>query len=226
MAHTSRALPAIELENQSASIDLRSGAALLSSKMDQAGLSNETNEIVHYALSMVAEAEQKLAEQIQRISQLENLVMTDELTQLYNRRGFQDHLNRAIGLAKRTENACGVIILIDLDKFKTVNDTYGHCAGDKYLRDVGNYLFNSVRSTDVVSRLGGDEFTLILSRTDEENGRRRAREILEGLNKLHCDYENNHIPIKASYGVAAYNGFSNLTELLNQADQELYKAKD
>lgn len=225
MAHTSRALPVLDLDSNSASIDLRSGAALLSSKMEQSDLGSETSQLITYALNMVAEAEQKLSEQLDRINQLEKLVMTDELTKLYNRRGFLDHLNRSIASARRKEAAKGIIILIDLNKFKNVNDTYGHCAGDLYLQEVATYLLNAVRTTDVVARLGGDEFTIILSQTDEENGRRRAKEILDGLNQQTCQYLNHSIQMQACYGIAPYDGFSNITDLLNQADEELYRSK-
>jgi diguanylate cyclase (GGDEF)-like protein len=165
-----------------------------------------------------------LADQRARIAQLERLSMTDELTGLFNRRGFTDQLRRQLALARRYGDV-GLVVLCDLDRFKEVNDTHGHLAGDKMLRHVGQLLSHSVRETDVVARLGGDEFALVLAKCDPKAGLARVAEIAAEVNAATVTWNDEALPASASFGAAPYQAGCNPDELLHRADISLYRHK-
>ena len=112
-------------------------------------------------LVYAAEAEQKLADREQHIAYLQDLSLTDELTGLYNRRGFVEDFSRALTAAKCFGHE-GMLLYCDLDDLKSVNDNFGHAAGDAMLRHAANMLKDSIREIDIVGRLGGDEFAVAL----------------------------------------------------------------
>lgn len=118
--------------------------------------------LLERALMYAAQAEQQIASQNQRIEYLQDLSFTDELTGLFNRRGFQDQLKRTLANARRFGHT-GVLIYCDLDKFKNVNDAHGHCAGNAVLRHVAETALHSLRQIDTVARLVGDEFAMLES---------------------------------------------------------------
>lgn len=174
--------------------------------------------------NLAAQAEECIAEQEARIHHLESLTSTDELTGLLNRRGFMDGLNRALQSARRYEEE-GVLSFIDLDGFKTINDTYGHPAGDMVLRRVGELLLSNIRKTDLVARLGGDEYAVLFIHAVKQVGRKRAEILRQILNNSTLTYGDASIPIRASIGSADYNGWSLPEELLRKADRAMYRQK-
>jgi hypothetical protein len=119
-----------------------------------------TPKTVQDILAYVAEKEQSLADLRGRVAELERLLEADELTGLLNRRGFETAAHRALAHAARY-NETGVLALIDLDRFKHVNDAHGHAAGDAALRLIGQVLAESIRATDYAARLSGDEFAIL-----------------------------------------------------------------
>jgi len=172
-----------------------------------------------------AQSVEKQIKQLQgRISELEKLAETDELTGLLNRRGFNLQLQRALSNASRYDER-GVLIYIDLDGFKPVNDTYGHAAGDEVLRQVGNLVHEGIRDTDFAGRLGGDEFSLLLTRTTWENGLSRAENIEKQLNNTIVNWQGRMIAIAASFGLQAYGAKDEGLDLLGRADEAMYKTK-
>ncbi len=175
-------------------------------------------------LSYAAEAEQQLADQKVRIDQLESLAVTDHLTGLLNRRGFQGALDRALADAARYEER-GLIAFIDLDKFKPINDKYGHEAGDEVLRAVGDTLIEGVRTTDYVARLAGDEFVILFVRADRA-ARERALALKSSLNRLAVPYRGDLILVKASMGIQAYGNASTAGDLMRRADKAMYRDKE
>ena len=114
---------------------------------------------------MAVAADRRVAELEARLAYLEDLVVTDELTGALNRRGFVMEFTRALDAARRG-GPRGVVIVCDLDGFKTINDRLGHAVGDEVLRQVGRLLIRGVRRMDVTARLGGDEFALLLIGAD------------------------------------------------------------
>jgi diguanylate cyclase (GGDEF)-like protein/PAS domain S-box-containing protein len=150
----------------------------------------------------------------------------DPLTGLYNRRYLEETLQREIRRAARAELSLGILML-DLDHFKKVNDTYGHDAGDTVLREAGTFLTKSVREEDTVCRFGGEEFVIVLPTASAEAARSRAERIRAKLRELTVLHQGQSLGrITVSIGVAELpvNGTS-ATELLAAADAALYRAK-
>lgn len=180
--------------------------------------------LVSQALAFADETESRIVALNERIRQLEALAQTDELTGLLNRRGFNDILRRNLLSAARYEEA-GLLAYIDLDNFKSINDRCGHAAGDEVLRTVGNFLSRSIRATDYAARLGGDEFAVLFVRADHRPARERAREMLRDIGKLKIACKSHRISVRASLGLASYNGETVLEELIERADRAMYTDK-
>lgn len=176
-------------------------------------------------LSKLAEAEETITQQQERIAYLESLALTDELTGLVNRRGFNQHLKRELAAARRQGSGGGVLVMIDLDGFKAINDTHGHLAGDSYLRQVARLLQAHVRQHDVVARLGGDEFALLLTDTDPATGAARAAELAALANREHAAWNGQALPIRFSVGVQPYGPSDQEDEVLRRADVKMYRDK-
>ncbi len=150
----------------------------------------------------------------------------DALTGLFNRRYLEETLARDFLTAGRHNRPIGVIML-DIDHFKQINDTYGHSAGDEALRAVGTFLKHNVRGGDVVCRYGGEEFTIILPDTDLSDTLRRAEQIREGIQTLRITHNQRELRrITFSLGVATFPECGDtVQEVLQMADQALYIAK-
>jgi diguanylate cyclase (GGDEF)-like protein len=175
-------------------------------------------------LAVAAEAEQRITEQTQRIAVLEALSITDELTGLVNRRGFSRELRRALAEAKRYRTG-GVLMYMDIDEFKKINDLYGHQAGDEVLHRIAELLASHVRATDIVSRLGGDEFAVLIANSPTEDGLTRARELERLVNTSTVAYGGVGIPIHASFGVVTYDDEDEHESLMVRADRAMYSNK-
>ena len=188
-----------------------------------AGLSIPSREklLLDEALAKLAEAEERLAEQQERIEYLESLAQTDELTGLPNRRGFNSQFRRTLAAARRQGGIGGVMVMVDLDGFKAINDTHGHLAGDAYLRHVARFLAARVRDHDVVARLGGDEFAILLTGVDEATGTQRAHELAQAANADVMTWEGVRLPIRFSIGAQPYFAEDDEDEFLRQADHRM-----
>jgi diguanylate cyclase (GGDEF)-like protein/PAS domain S-box-containing protein len=149
----------------------------------------------------------------------------DPLTDLPNRALFQDRLAQVLRAAERRQ-ALAALLFLDLDRFKQVNDTLGHAAGDQLLREVAVRLRHGVRKEDTVARLGGDEFTVILPElSDGEGAAKVARKLLEQLERPFI-LEDQAFQVSASIGIAIYPLDGQLPDLLlRAADQAMYRAK-
>ena len=159
-------------------------------------------------------------------AQNEHLALHDRLTGLPNRALFQEAVRQAVGAAKREMNSTAVM-LMDLDRFKEVNDTLGHHFGDLLLKEVGERLRACLRESDMVSRLGGDEFAILLPVVaDAEAALVTARKVLESL-EAPVSLEEIQVEIRASIGIALYPQDGDDPEsLLQRADVAMYLAKD
>ncbi|MDX2368394.1 MAG: EAL domain-containing protein [Colwellia sp.] len=138
----------------------------------------------------------------------------DPLTELQNRRAFERNLNEIIADKEKNYFLC----FIDLDYFKTINDTCGHAAGDDILVSVAHILKESVRSEDVVARLGGDEFAILIKGCRVEKAMKIANNIKDNIHDLAYYWEGETFKLSASIGVAPKLAMSTITELLNSAD--------
>ena len=208
----------------------RTGDSLLIARLDAAAgrlqrisqVSPDEPPLVEKALHAATEIERRLVDQSARIAYLENLSKTDELTGLLNRRGFEDSFHRALLSSGRYGDE-GVLIACDIDDFKTVNDRYGHVAGDEVLRQVGLLLKTHTRETDFLARMGGDEFVVILVQTGWRNGPKRAQSLSRALNHLVVKTENHSIAVSASIGVEHFGpGDNDAGTLIARADMAMY----
>ncbi len=173
----------------------------------------------------LAEAEQRIVQQEERIAALESQVMSDELTGILNRRGFFESFRREIDRANRGYSTGGLLIVVDLDNFKAINDTYGHQAGDAALRNVARMLAENSRAMDTCARLGGDEFVLLMANTEREKALVRAQNLIRQLNNLSIVWYGAEIPIRASLGIKDYHPGDKPEDIFGEADVEMYANK-
>lgn len=173
------------------------------------------------AIAAAARVEERIAEQKARIAYLETLTQTDELTGLLNRRGFHEHLRRALANARRYGDS-GVLVFCDLDNFKIVNDTYGHAVGDDVLQRIGEVIKESVRETDAVGRLGGDEFAVLMTQTNWRNGYKRAQVLNRAINGTAIKIGRKSIEVQVSFGVEPFSGHDEESNLIARADMAMY----
>lgn len=186
-------------------------------------------EVVSYIADMVWEivSQKQATEQIRTLNiQLENLAMKDELTGLTNRRAFFIRGIDEINKTKRYHPPLSVIML-DIDRFKSINDTYGHEAGDMALQCIASILLENVRVVDVAARLGGEEFAILLPSTTAKSAAILAERLRKAIADQSCLQSEKGIHVTASFGVAEYgNGMQNLDDLLRNADEAMYQAKN
>jgi diguanylate cyclase (GGDEF)-like protein len=145
---------------------------------------------------------------------------------LYNRRFLEDSIIRELARAKRKTHPLSIIVL-DIDHFKRINDTFGHGAGDVVLRRLGLLLQAFVRQSDIACRVGGEEFSLLFPEGSLQIATQRAEDIRKAVNDLTLKYEDQDLgPVTVSVGVATYpeHGITS-DELIRAADQVLYDAK-
>ncbi len=154
------------------------------------------------------------------------LATTDHLTGLLNGARFKEELERAVVLARR-HGTSGAVLFIDLDRFKEVNDTHGHEAGDRILLGVADILRDSVRSTDIVARRGGDEFSIIMHNIDVDSAAAKVQRMIERIKAFGVDYNGTRLTVTMSVGMVQYpQDDRGADHLIMSADLAMYRAKD
>jgi len=185
-------------------------------------LTEMSSSICDYQTDLETKVKQRTLELAEKNKELQKLSVTDKLTGLYNRIKLDETLDNE---KKRVERHAGIfgIIIIDIDFFKKVNDTYGHQAGDTILVEFAKLMENSVRKTDLLGRWGGEEFMIICTETNLEN-------IISLAEKIRRKISSFDFPIvkhkTASFGVATFKKGENLEKMIDRADQALYIAKE
>jgi len=159
-----------------------------------------------------------------RLAAAEKLADQDPLLPIYNRRAFVRELTRVQASAERYGSS-SCLIYLDLDNFKEVNDTYGHQAGDHVLQELSQRLMASVRETDIVGRLGGDEFGLILSRTGQEAAAILAIRLPQDLKDNPIFWNDVPLEVGMSCGIVAIEPGIDAQDTMNLADNEMYQQK-
>jgi diguanylate cyclase (GGDEF)-like protein len=165
-----------------------------------------------------------LDESRNRIAFLERLADEDSLMPIANRRAFVRELSRMMAFAQRYGTPASVVYF-DLDGLKAVNDEHGHAAGDAALQHIAQILVDSVRNTDVVGRLGGDEFGVLLVQTDEETAIRKADSLAASIVAQPLLWQDKLIALSAAYGTHSFHGNENAAEALAAADRAMYERK-
>ncbi len=158
------------------------------------------------------------------IARLEPLVDLDPLVPLFNRRAFARELERVGSYCKRY-NTSATLLYLDLDGCKSINDRFGHAAGDLVLKYVAHLLVQTTRKSDVVGRLGGDEFAVLLVRTDLTGGRIAAERIEKAIAEGKISFGDKRVCIAASFGLALVDGTENAEQLIQKADQAMYESR-
>lgn len=191
-------------------------------KADAEAASGEKQLILHNATEQIG----LVLWNIRLREDLRNLSIRDPLTGLFNRRFMEESLDREFARAEREKGSIGVIML-DIDHFKRINDTFGHEAGDSVLREVGALLLKNVRGGDIACRYGGEEFALILPGASTETTSERAETLREKMAQLAVVHTGSPLgPINVSAGVAAFPDHGTTAEaILHAADKALYRAK-
>ena len=160
-----------------------------------------------------------------KVEELENIADEDPLVPILNRRAFEREMVRATAYARRYKTPTS-LIYIDLDDFKTINDTHGHAGGDAVLRHVGQVLSTNVRQSDVVARIGGDEFAIILVHADSEAAANKMGRLLEAITAVPVEFGDADILIGVSAGVAQFGEDDDMVALLDRADRAMYRHKE
>jgi diguanylate cyclase (GGDEF)-like protein len=176
------------------------------------------------AKSAVRRLRQELAKAHAEIEQLRASAETDFLLDILNRRGFERELSRSIAFIKRY-SASGALLMLDVDRFKPINDAFGHAAGDKVLKAIAQTLSSQVRASDVIGRLGGDEFAVLLWNLSETDARAKAAELEQAIDALRFSFGGGTVRTGASVGVAVLDAHSEMRTALEQADSAMYVRK-
>lgn len=154
------------------------------------------------------------------------LATTDHLTGLLNRNRFTEELERTVGLAKR-HNTQGILLFLDMDRFKAVNDTHGHDAGDAMIREFAKVVRKTMRSTDIVARLGGDEFGIIMHNISLEDAEPKVRDLVRKIGQMRVDYKGARLQVTTSVGMVPFPQASkDASQLIISADLAMYRAKE
>ncbi|WP_300391900.1 GGDEF domain-containing protein [Henriciella sp.] len=162
-----------------------------------------------------------------RLEASEQLADRDTLCPVFNRRAFERELSREIALAAR-HGAPLCLVYIDLDRFKDVNDRFGHAAGDAALKQVCDILVSQVRQTDIIGRLGGDEFGVILTHAEVEDARQKAETLTGRIDRLSvsgADPDAPPVRLGASCGVVEWTGQPSADLFIAEADESMFRAK-
>ena len=165
---------------------------------------------------------------LQHLERAKRRALMDELTGIYNRRFLEEFLSKTIVQGERRKGQVVSLVMMDLDRFKSVNDTYGHQVGDLVLKTVASTLHRVLKENDVLARYGGEEFTVVLPHTDEAGALSVAERLRKAVEELSFRRLSPHTPdrITMSAGVATYPTHArSVIELLRAADAALYQAK-
>lgn len=185
-----------------------------------APIHDDSGQATHFVI-----VQQDITESRKVLQQLDYHAKHDLLTGLINRREFEARLVRL--LSSKNNTGEHVLCFLDLDRFKVINDTCGHFAGDELLRQLCTILKNATRQRDTVARLGGDEFAILLERCSLERGKIIANQIKTRIEAFRLNWEGHNMSVSVSIGlVRISNGSTEMTELLKQADAACYAAKE
>jgi diguanylate cyclase (GGDEF)-like protein len=166
----------------------------------------------------------QLARAQARIDELQASADTDFLLEIPNRRGFERELHRSISYIQRY-HASGALIVLDVDRLKPINDTFGHAAGDEVLKAIVGVLLGQVRASDVIGRLGGDEFALLLWNLSETDACAKAALLEQSIDRLNFSFGGRTVTAGASAGVALLGPHTEAGKALEEADRAMYVRK-
>jgi diguanylate cyclase (GGDEF)-like protein len=198
---------ATPLPDSATATDAASRAALLVALQDEVARLRDEVEMLTEALEALGQAAQR-----------------DVLTPLYNRRYFLSALHRGITRVRRYGDSIAAIY-VDVDRLKRINDAHGHAAGDAVLVAIAHCLVEQTRESDVVARIGGDEFAILIDRVDGEAAQGKIAQLNAALAAVPCAYNGTALPLSASFGFTMIGAGDSAEELLSRADRAMYADK-
>jgi diguanylate cyclase (GGDEF)-like protein len=198
--------------------------ALKLAEIHDDGLAPEVREALAKLQAEREAMQRELEEARTRIAQLERLADEDSLAPIANRRAFVRELGRMIAFTRRYGPPSSVIYF-DVNGMKQINDTYGHPAGDAALRHVAEVLCKNVRESDIVGRLGGDEFGVILAQTSQDQANAKAATLAQAIGDASLRWGKVEIAVSAAYGVYSFTGSDDAQVAIEAADKAMYTQK-
>lgn len=166
----------------------------------------------------------KVARLQERVEQLDQLAHQDPLINLPNRRGFMRELERLIARVERY-GLKAAMLFVDVDGLKIINDSFGHRAGDEALIQVANLLAKGVRHSDVVARIGGDEFGILLECADEDAAQETAARLIEQISGCEFLHDGEPLPLGVAIGVGMIDALDTPESVMERADEAMYRRK-
>lgn len=179
---------------------------------------------VEQLISEISALRGKVALLQERVEHLDLLAHEDSLVQLPNRRGFMRALERMIDRANRYQEKAA-LLFVDLDGLKLINDTFGHQAGDEALIVVARLLVGGVRKSDLVARIGGDEFAILLSHSDEQSAHETASRLVDLIAGCEFEHDSKQMPLSVAIGTAAIQSDDTPESAIARADHDMYRRK-
>jgi diguanylate cyclase (GGDEF)-like protein/PAS domain S-box-containing protein len=203
-------------------INKRKDGSLYHEELSIASVKNGAGEITHFI-----GIKEDISERKEMEAQLQKLASTDPLTGLFNRRVFLERLEQERAKVARLPHYVAVLLMLDLDFFKRINDTYGHAAGDAVLKAFAEIARSNSRAIDVPARLGGEEFAILLTGAGKIDAMTVAERLREQVAAILIDHEAGPVQITVSIGAAALSADDiNAEAVLHRADAAMYEAKD
>ncbi len=189
---------------------------------------SEITPAVRFAMSALIERLDDATQEVDvmrgKLAEMSEMVDVDYLAPIANRRAFMRRLSWAIAMFERHGHPTA-ILYIDLNDFKSINDVYGHAAGDSAIRHVATVLSETMRESDFIARLGGDEFAVIMYHAEESAAAKRGKKIIATLEKTPFLHEGNALHISAAYGCHAISKGDTADSALAKADRAMYADK-
>jgi len=201
---------------------MRSGVKTPANDTNRVGLT--ARDMTPRVRAALAALEAENAELHARVAELSGLADRDPLIPVLNRRAFLEALQRTTSYVHRYGDEAAVLY-IDLDAFKAINDGFGHPTGDAALRHIGRLLLDQTRESDVVGRLGGDEFGVILAKSNLADARRKAKSLAAAIQNSPCVHEGVSHKLSASIGVHSVARTEDAEAALARADEAMYANK-
>ena len=169
-------------------------------------------------------SQKTLTEQKKQIENLQAAVRIDALTKLANRAYFDEKLTESLRILRRYNDPF-CLMMIDLDQFKSINDTHGHPGGDRILKEITAKIRESIRNSDFVARIGGDEFALILIKVDDKTALEVAQKLCDNIRKIPFQLDGTSVSVTLSIGAAAACIDDTEESIMKRADEALYQVK-
>ena len=192
--------------------------------LDTGGLPRDAEEAILRLLDEIEALRAEIDANKRRIAYLENLADRDPLTPVVNRRAFLRELERAKSYAERYGGPAS-LVYVDLDGMKALNDAHGHACGDRALLVVAETLVANVRASDVVGRLGGDEFGVILARADAAAAEEKATGLARTIAHARIDTDRGAFALSVSWGVVELGAARDAADAMERADRAMYAQK-